>query len=96
MTNTSRKGTLEQVLCIQYLVQFRWKYNKDKDKDVKALIDSGSEVNVMHLTYATKLGLCTKKVDVGLQKINGFYLDIFRIVIADCMVKNKFRKIYFF
>ena len=65
MTDTSREATLEGVLCIRYLVRFRQKNNKDEDKDVRALIDSGSEVNTMHPAYATKLGLRTRKIDVG-------------------------------
>ena len=69
------------------------KNNKDKDKDVRVLIDSGSEVNIMHPIYTTKLGLCTRKIDVGIQKIDGSYLDTFEIVVADCLVKNKLERV---
>ena len=48
MTDTSREVTLKWVSCIQYLVWFRQKNNEDENKDVRALIDSGSEVNAMH------------------------------------------------
>ena len=89
MTDTSKKATLKRVFCIQYPVQFRQKNNKDKDKDVSILIDSSSKVNRIHPVYATKLGFHTRKIDVGVQKIDGSYLDAFRIVIADCSVKNK-------
>ena len=65
MTDTSREATLERVLYIRYQVRFRQKNNKDKDKDVKAVIDSGSEVNAIHPAYAIKLGLRTRKIDVG-------------------------------
>ena len=50
----------------------------------------------MYLAYATKLCLCTRKIDVGTQKIDRFYLDTFRMVIADCSVKNKLERVRFF
>ena len=63
---------------------------------MRTLIESGNKVNVMNLAYATKLGLCTRKINVGVQKINRSYLDIFRIVIADCSVKDKLGRVRFF
>ena len=33
------------------------------------------------------------KIDVGIQKIDGSYLDIFEMVIADCSVKNKLGRV---
>ena len=61
-----------------------------------ALIDSGSEVNIIHPAYATKLGLRARKINVGAQKIDGSHLDTFRIVITDCSVKEKLERIRFF
>ena len=72
------------------------KNNKDKDKDVRALIDSGSEVNAMHPAYATKLGLHARKINIGAQKIDGSYLDTFGMVIADSSVKDKLGRVRFF
>ena len=46
--------------------------------------------------YVIKLGLHIKKIDVGAQKINGSYLDIFGMVIANCLIKNKLRRVQFF
>ena len=60
---------------------------------MKALIDSGSEVNTMYPTYTTKLDLHARKIDVGAQKINGFYLDTFGMVIANCSVKDKLGRV---
>ena len=60
---------------------------------MRALIDSRSKVNVMHFNYVTKLGLCTRKVDIGIENINRSHLNIFEIVIADCLVKNKLERI---
>ena len=96
MTDTNKKTTLERVPCIWYLVRFCQKNDKDKDKNVRSLIDSSSEVNAIHPTYATKLGLCARKIDVGAQKMDGSYLDIFKIVIVDCLVKNKLKRVQFF
>lgn len=41
---------------------------------MKALIDSGSEVNAMTLAYAAKLGLNLWKTSVRMQKIDGSLL----------------------
>ena len=69
---------LDWVHCICYLRQFR----KDKGKDVLALLNSGSEVNVMTLVYAAQLGLKVKKTNIDAQKIDRFSLAIYGIVIA--------------
>ena len=63
---------------------------------MRALIDSSSEVKVMHPAYATKLGLRTRKIDVDAQKIDRSHLDTFEMVIADCSVKNKLGRVRFF
>ena len=96
MTDTSKKATLERVPYIQYLVQFCQNNDEDKDKDKRALIDSGSKIKAMHPAYATKLGLCIRKIDVGAQKIESSHLDTFEMVIADCSVKKKLRRVRFF
>ena len=93
MTDTSREATLERVPCIRYPVRFRRKNDEDKDKDVRALIDSGSKVNAMHPAYATKLGLLPRKIDVGAQKIDESHLDTFGMVIAHCSVKDKLERV---
>ena len=61
-----------------------------------ALIDSGSKVNAIHSAYTTELGFRTKKIDVGIQKIDRFYLDTFEMVIADYLVKDKLGRVQFF
>ena len=63
---------------------------------MRALIDLGSKVNAIHPAYTTKLGLCTRKIDVNVQKINESHLDIFEIVIADCSVQDKLERVQFF
>ena len=50
----------------------------------------------MHLANAIKLGFYTKKINVRVQKIHGSYLDILRMIIIDCLVKNKLKRVWFF
>ena len=89
ITDTNRKATFKWVLFIWYLIWFHQIIKKDKDKNMRALINLSSEVNIVHSTYVTKLGLHAKKIDVGEQKIDGSYLNTFKIVIANYLVKNK-------
>ena len=96
MTNTSREVTFKQVPCIWYLVRFRRKNEKNKDKDIRALIDSSSEFNAIHPAYAINLGLRARKIDVSTQKIDRSYLNTFEIVIADYSVKDKLEIVRFF
>ena len=77
MTNANKEANLECVPCIWYPVQF--KKNQDNSK---ALIDSGSKVNAMNSAYAKKLDLRIRQTDVGAQKIDGSYLEIFGMVIT--------------
>lgn len=68
------------------------KNDKIRDKDTKALINSNTKINIIHSTNAIKLGFCISKIDVGIQKIDRFYLDIFKILIANFLVQNKLKK----
>lgn len=78
MTKTSKKDViLEKVLFIYYLMQFR----KNQVK-TQALIDSGSEINVITLAYIASLGLKVWQTNVGAQKINGSTLEIFEIALT--------------
>ena len=88
ITDTSKKPTLKQVLYIRYPIRLYLKNDKDKDKDVIALLNLGRKVNVIYPVYITKLGYHNEKVNIGVHKIDGSYVDIFGIVIADCSVKN--------
>ena len=94
-TSTSMTEASEEVLkrvpCVHYPVQFR----KDSS-EIKALIDSGSEVNAISPAYANKLGLRIRKTDVGAQKIDGSSLDIFGMIIAGFQIQDKLRRTRFF
>ena len=84
---------LDRVPCIHYPVQFR----KDKEgTTIRALIDSGSEVNAMTPAYAKRLGLWTQKTDIGVQKIDGSSLATYRMVIAAFQVIDKLGRARFF
>ena len=96
ITNNKKEATLKQVLSIEYLVQFCQKNDKNKVNKVKALINSGNEISIIYLIYATKWGLQNRKIDISIHKIDGSYLNIIEIVIVDYLVKNKVEKIWFF
>ena len=88
VTKTSSQEVV-RVPCIHYLVQFQ-------EKQVRALLNSGSKVNAMSPAYAKKLGLKTRKTNVGAQKIDGSALEKFRMVIADFQVEDKSGRPRFF
>ena len=90
-TQEGKEMILDRVPCIHYRVQFR----KDKET-IRALIDSGSEVNAMTSAYAKKLGLQTQKTNVEAQKIDGSSLDTFGILIAGFQVIDKLGRAWFF
>ena len=60
------------------------------------MLDSGSEVNAMSPVYAKRLGLKTRKTNVGAQKIDGSALETFGMVIADFQVVDKSGRPRFF
>ena len=83
--------SLERVPCIHYPLRFR----KDT-AGVRALIDSGSEVNAMSPAYASKLGLRVRHTDVGAQKIDGSTLQTFGMVLANFRMEDKLGRTRFF
>ena len=82
---------LMRVPCIRYPVTFR-----KKSVSMSALLDSGSEVNAIHLTLARELRLPIRTTDVGAQKIDGTLLDIFEMVVAVFSVEDKANRERFF
>ena len=83
---------LERVLYICYLVQFC----KDKGKNVLALLDSGSKINVMTLAYAAHLDLNVRVTHVNVQKIDSLSLATYNIVIAAFQVVDKLNRFWIF
>ena len=56
---------------------------------MSTLLDSRSEVNAIHPTFAKKLGLPIKSTDVGVQKIDGTMLNTYGVVFAAFLVTDK-------
>ena len=83
---------LDKVPCIYYLVQFC----KDKGKDALTLLNSGSKVNAMTPAYAAHLGLKVRVTNIGAQKIDGFSLATYSMVIAAFQVVDKLGHSRFF
>ena len=75
VTETCGKKVV-RVPYIHYPVQFQ-------EEQVRALLDSGNEFNAMSPAFIKKLGLKTRKTNVGNQKIDSSALETFGIVIAD-------------
>ena len=91
VTETNKEVTVERVPCIHYPLYFQ-----KGTTGVRALVDSGSEVNAMTPAYAAKLGLKVRKTDIGAQKIDGSILETFGMVLADFQVENKLERARFF
>ena len=70
--------------------------NLIQKKEVLVLIDSSSEVNTMTLAYILKLGFKVYHTNIKAQKIDGFTLNPFEIVLADFQIENKLSKAWFF
>ena len=83
--------TLERVPCIHYPLRF----HKDT-AGVRALIDSGGEVNAMSPAYTSKLGLKVHHTNIGAQKIDGSTLETFGMVLASFQVEDKLERAWFF
>ena len=73
---------LARVPCIRYHINFG-------KQSVSTLFDSGSEINAIYPAFAKKLGLSIKAIDIGVQKIDGTTLDIYGMVVAAFLVKDK-------
>ena len=60
------------------------------------MIDSRSEINAIHPTFAKQLGLPVRLTDVGAQKIDSTTLDIYEMVVATFSVVDKVNQVRFF
>ncbi len=86
---TVSSEALQGMPYIWYPAQFR-------NNKVQTLIDPGSEVNAMTLTYATKLGLTAQKISIGAQKIDGLPLETYGIVSASFLLLDSLEKVQLF
>ncbi len=85
--NSQASEALQGVPCIWYPVRFQ------ENQAIRALIDSGSEVNAMTLAYAAKLGLTTRKTSVGTQKIDGLPLETHGITSAKFLLQDSLGRV---
>ena len=83
VTNGGDKVVVK-VPCIYYPVWFQ-----EDQEQIRALFDSGSEINAINPVLARKLGLQIQKTNVEAQKIDGSALKTFGVVIADFQVEDK-------
>lgn len=56
------------------------------------LINFNSKINIITLRYVLKLSLKVRLTNVKEQKIDGFTIQTFEIVLASCYVKNKLER----
>ena len=61
-SSTEARGTLQRVFCIRCPAEFQKEGQLEK---VRALIDSGSEVNAMTPAFAARLGFITRATNLG-------------------------------
>ena len=86
------KGNSKPDFCIYYLMQFQ----KNKGKNVLALLNFKTKINVITSAYIVQLGLKVQKIDVGAQKIDGSFLEIYGIINAAFKIFNKLGHSLFF
>ncbi len=75
---------------IQYPVRFQ------ENQAIRALIDSGSEVNTMTLVYVAKQDLTTWKTSVEAQIIDGSPLTTHDMTSAKFLLKDSLKRVCFF
>ena len=92
MTACLEANSLQRVSCIYYPVQFQG----DQAREVRALIDSGSEVNAMTPAFAARLGLSVRPTGIGAQKIDGSALRTYGMAIAGFSIQDKSGRARFF
>ena len=82
------RTNLARVLYIRYPITF-WR------KFVLALLGLGSEVNIIHPTFAQELGLLIRATDVGVWKIYDTILGKYGMVVAAFLVIYKANQVRF-
>ena len=82
---------LARVPYIRYPITFQ-----KNSVPVSALLDSGSEINANHPTFAQKLKLSIRTTDVGAQKIDDTMLDTFGMVVVVFSITDKANRVKFF
>ena len=94
VTEASQEDVVVVLDWVPYICYPIW-FKKSKVQ-VQALFDFGNEVNAMTPGYVSKLGLKVRPTNVGAQKIDGFTLKTFRIVLASFQVEDTLGRARFF
>ena len=89
---------MEQITCIRYPIIFSGIVTQDGSAldPVLTLLDSSSEVNVMHPAFAKKLGLVMQTTNISAQKIDRTIFKTCAMVVAAFSVTNPANKVKFF
>lgn len=88
MTKASME-ILKKILYIYYIIWF-------KKNKVQALFNLNYEANAMTLAFAFKLGPKVHHINIRAQKIDGFTLKMFNIILANFGVEDKLGKAWCF
>lgn len=86
---TTSLKTLLYVLCIYYLVQFI-------ENKIYTLINFGSKVKVMILTYTAKLSLTIWKTSIRVQKTDGSPLETYGMALSGFLLQDSLETVSFF
>ena len=81
---------------LSQMILFGYYSIRFKKKEVQTLFDLGSEVNAMTPAYASTLGFQVQRTNIRAQKIDGFTLKTFGIVLASFQVEDKLGRARFF
>lgn len=83
-------GTIHvQVFCIQYFIIFYKQF-------MLVLLKSEIEINTIFPTFAKKLGLPIKQINIRAQKIYSTMLDTYEIVVIVFSVMDKANQVRYF
>lgn len=93
---TEVDGKDEIVLARILYIHLLFSFHKQKNNKIQAPINSDSQINFITLTYISKVGFKVCQTDVEAQIINGSIISIFRMLLANIYIKDKFRKAQFF
>lgn len=91
MTDISKKAlqkvrNWDHVFYMCYSILFQ---NDFEEVKIITLIDSASKVNAINSSYTIKQIFKKQMIDFDIQKIDGFFLEIYGIFIAAFQVLNK-------
>ena len=89
---------LKQVICIQYPIAFLSDITQNSlalDL-VSVLLHSGSEINIIHLASAEKLGFVVQTTNIDAQKIDATIFETYGIIVLVFSVTDQASRVKFF